>query len=61
MLLSTAGNRRIGGVMARNVLCTALVCTMAICALAGPARKHGLGGIRYYPYPHLPAICLILA
>jgi len=47
--------------MARNVLCTALACTVAICALAGPARKHGLGGIRYYPYPHLPTICRILA
>jgi hypothetical protein len=37
------------------------MCTIAICALAvGPTRKHGLGGIRYYPYPSLPVICLVL-
>ena len=39
--------------MARHVVCTALACSLAIGALAGPARKHGLGGIRHYPQPRL--------
>jgi hypothetical protein len=47
-------------VMARNVICTALACTVAVCALAGPARKHGLGGIRFYPQPRYPVIALVV-
>jgi hypothetical protein len=35
--------------MARNVIFAALACTVAVCALAGPARKHGDGGVRFYP------------